>query len=209
MKRLHAVLGFVLAAALGATPVLLTRALRHTPYLPPRVAKSLALAGNQIGDVEAGVVIVEFSNYARGFCAAEERVLRQLLTTHSMDVRLVVMHYVKPDDDGFAFALGAECAAEQARFAEYHTAAFRNVRALRFWNGASIVADSAGIPDKVAFEACMQSERPRRRIESDRKHAQRLGIDGTPTLFVNGQRILGAVPLGVLDSLLATLTVRE
>ena len=113
-------------------------------------------------------------------------------------------HFVAPSvSPQYRIPVGAECAAEQGRFAEYHEHAFRQGRILSYSNGWRTLADSAGIPDMDRFTKCVLADRPGARIVQQYEEAKQLGVAVTPTLFVNGERIIGSPPAARLDSLVA------
>ncbi len=82
------------------------------------------------------------------------------------------------------------CANEQGRFWDYHDMLFAN------WNGenqgafadARLVAfaDTLGL-DMDAFNSCFDAQKYQDQVLSDTADGQALGVQGTPTLFVNDQ----------------------
>ncbi len=53
--------------------------------------------------------------------------------------------------------------------------------------------------DGDAFAACLDSDRYAETVQADLRAGQRLGVDGTPALFVNGRPVPGgAVPFDVI-----------
>jgi protein-disulfide isomerase len=161
--------------------------------------------GHWIGNRDAAVKVLVFSNYACGFCKTADSIFTELQQRYPSEVVVIVRHYVDPEASyPEQFTHGVECAAEQDYFVPYHRAAFRNLRAINYWNAARLVADSADIPDMAQFERCVTDKAHADRIRRDWQVAQHLGVSGTPTLFVNGTRIVGAPPLSLLESFLPT-----
>jgi protein-disulfide isomerase len=161
----------------------------------------LASEGYRIGPSRAAVTIVVFSSYGCGWSHTLHERLLDLLTRHS-DVALVVRHLVDPSSSVVQLAVGAGCATEQRAFAAYHSEAFRNSRVAEYWNGAAIVADSARIPDLAAFGDCVSRGSSLAAAAVDWEAAQRLGVSSTPTMFVNGIRIVGTPPASFLDDMI-------
>ena len=62
-----------------------------------------------------------------------------------------------------------------------------------------MVAEQLGL-DKNEFEECMKSQRHAGRIQADTDEGNRLGIQGTPTLFINGIRMRGLQDLSALTA---------
>jgi protein-disulfide isomerase len=59
------------------------------------------------------------------------------------------------------------------------------------------VAKTVGVDDEP-FARCLQSGATMSRVEDDRREGERRGVTGTPTSFVNGRAVPGAVPVEVL-----------
>jgi protein-disulfide isomerase len=93
---------------------------------------------------------------------------------------------------------------EQNRFREYHDASFESGRRIDYTTGWRDIANTAGIPDLEEFESCVRSRRLVSKIEQDTTDAARLGVRVAPTLFINGERVIGTAPLEVLDSIVAS-----
>jgi protein-disulfide isomerase len=87
-------------------------------------------------------------------------------------------------------AQAAECAGTQGRFWEYHDLLFDNQSRLDRENLIAY-AERVGI-DRAAFLACLDSDPPRQAIARDVAEGMRLGIESTPTIFLNGRTITGA-----------------
>jgi protein-disulfide isomerase len=89
-------------------------------------------------------------------------------------------------------ALAAEAAREQGKFWQMHDKLFENQAALASAPYERL-AREIGL-DLARFRRAYDSGKYRSRIEEDQRLAQSLGIGGTPTLVVNGERVVGAVP---------------
>ncbi len=91
-------------------------------------------------------------------------------------------------------AMATECSAEQGRFWEFHDAIFDNwVEAQT--SGFSVTwiretAESVDL-DSAEFEECMQSGRTFERVKASHFDALDRGINSTPTVLVNGKRVVG------------------
>ncbi len=97
----------------------------------------------------------------------------------------------------------AECAGVQGLFPEYYHALLTGgaqVVAHEPWHE---VALAIGVPDIRRFDACVRSEKYAAQRQRDNQEAAELGIVGTPTTYVNGLRIEGAMPRADLVQLIA------
>jgi len=64
-------------------------------------------------------------------------------------------------------------------------------------------AGDAGIRDTLALAQCMQGERAAGRLKDNVSIGEKLGIDGTPTVFVNGMQLSRVPTFRELDSIVA------
>jgi protein-disulfide isomerase len=157
--------------------------------------------GHTKGQPGALVTLAEFSDFECGHCANAYRALRQVLPRYQKDVQIRFHHFpldpacnpaVKHAIHQYAClaAMASECAAAQNRFWEYHDLLFENQPKL---DRDSLIeyAQRVGL-DRDAFLACLDSDAPRQAIARDVAEGMRLGIESTPTLFLNGRIITGA-----------------
>jgi protein-disulfide isomerase len=81
------------------------------------------------------------------------------------------------------------CAHEQQRFWEFHDSLFGDQANLDV-PALKQRAKTLGL-NTVAFEACLDSGKHAGVIEKDRDEAVRVGVNSTPTIFVNGRLMRG------------------
>jgi protein-disulfide isomerase len=60
-----------------------------------------------------------------------------------------------------------------------------------------------------AFDECLDSGRHADAVNSDLAEGQRFGVTGTPSFFINGQRMVGAQPFTVFQQLIESMLVAE
>jgi protein-disulfide isomerase/uncharacterized membrane protein len=153
------------------------------------------------GAPDAPLTIVEFSDFECPACRQAFGDLRELVRSRP-DVRLVFRHF--PLDSrcnaqmqrqlhpaACQAAAAAECAGKLGRFWEYHDLLFENQKAL---DRESLFryAREVGL-DIPAFRACLDDPATMDRITADVAAGARLGIESTPTIFINGRRIQGSL----------------
>lgn len=177
----------------------------RTDGISPPEFWGLVTSGQRLGPQDAAVNIVVFSDYGCGFCVQMNETLGHLLERYPQHVSVVVKHLAEVSfRPRFNVPLGALCAGEQNRFHEYHDASFESGRRIEYTTGWRDIANTAGIPDLEEFESCVRSRRLVSKIEQDTTDAARLGVRVAPTLFINGERVIGTAPLEVLDSIVAS-----
>jgi protein-disulfide isomerase len=97
-----------------------------------------------------------------------------------------------------AIAEASECAVDQRRFWAFHDAVFARLqrRAMRGEDDITAAAREARL-DLGALAACRREGQVRARVEADFNAGTRLGVEATPTIVINGQKIVGNQPLEV------------
>ncbi len=151
------------------------------------------------GPEDASVVIVEFSNFGCPYCARLASELREVMRTHGDKVRVLFRHYPLREEQA-ALAYLAVCAAEQGRFWPMHDALFARMP-VTDPTQIKPIAEEAGI-DLGELIACAQSSETARIVAEDYERGQALGIEGTPTFFINGRKLVGAMPADDLRALI-------
>ena len=144
-----------------------------------------------IGNPKAKVVVREFSDFQCPYCRQfSTQTLPTLLAQLPPDVRLEYHHFpleqIHPDARPAAEA--AECAGRQGKFQPFHDALFADGA----WIGTGDtpgalerVASGVGL-DLTAYRACVTARLGKAAVDAGLKEGERVGVPGTPTLFVNG-----------------------
>jgi protein-disulfide isomerase len=158
------------------------------------------------GSRAAPVTIVEFSDFQCPYCGRAGPTLKQIEQAYGKEVRIVWKHQPLPmHPEAMPAALAAEAAREQGKFWEMHDKLFQNQQALSPRTYEAYARD-LGL-DLAKFKAAMADPRAKERIQADQQLAGRVGASGTPTFFVNGERVVGALPFesfkAVIDRKLA------
>jgi protein-disulfide isomerase len=141
------------------------------------------------GPADAPLTIVEFSDYQCPFCARSEPLVKELLAAYPTQTRLVFKHFplTSIHPQAMPAALAAAAAQKQGKFWEMHEILFANQRALSP-EQIRQYAKQIGL-DLARFDADLQSDEVKTAVQEDMQLAQRVGVRGTPTLFVNGKLI--------------------
>ena len=161
--------------------------------------------GYDVGDPAAPVVMVEFSDFGCPYCAQHAREAFPALEREFIAVGKVFYKHVPfvmgmfPNGDRAARA--AECAGEQGRFWPMHDSVYAHQRDWkRGGDPDRVLTTLAGqvVPDAERWAGCYAVDRPGARTQAANAGAQRLGVRATPTFFINGQLVEGALPLAVM-----------
>ena len=154
------------------------------------------------GNKEAAITVVEFSDFQCPFCREAFFILQDVLSRHTDNIYFQYRHF--PLDTPHPLArLAAEasmCARQQGRFWEYHDLIFRTQDTL---TDASFLefAIEAGL-DGSKFASCLKSSEYAEYVEKDFQAGRALGVEGTPTFFINGRKIQGVLPKDVWEQLI-------
>ncbi len=140
------------------------------------------------GTANALVTIVAFTDFECPSCARQHPVLDQIVNEFGDRVRLVVRDFpLSQHANARKAAEAAEAAREQGKYWEYATILFRNQSALGV-DKLRQYATEVGL-DRARFDASLDSGKFSEKVQRDVIDGRRLGVSGTPTLYINGKRI--------------------
>ncbi len=146
------------------------------------------------GQDDAKVSVVVFTDFQCPFCARLEDRLRDLQTLYPDKVKVLYKANPLPmHANGRLAAKAAAAAQAQGKFWPMHDAMFAHQTALDR-AGLESYAAAAGL-DMDRFHKDMDDAATSARVSGDAKDGEALGVTGTPTLFVNGRRLVGARPM--------------
>jgi protein-disulfide isomerase len=147
-----------------------------------------------IGPASAPVTLVEFSDFQCPFCQRVAPTLKQVKDKYGDKVRVVWKDFPLTQIHPQAFKAGeaAHCAADQGKFWEYHDQLFANQQALQPTDLKKHAAD-LGL-DAGAFATCLDTSKYGERVRDGVAEGSRLGVNSTPTIYINGRVLSGAQP---------------
>ncbi|HEY0174045.1 MAG TPA: thioredoxin domain-containing protein [Pyrinomonadaceae bacterium] len=140
------------------------------------------------GGAKAAVTIVEFTDFQCPSCALMQPVLDRLVAEYGGRVRLVARDYPLPQHaEAFKAAEAAEAAREQGKYWEYTAKLFGNQSALGVESLKRYAAE-LGL-DRAKFDAALDGAKFAEQVRRDLLDGQKVGVSGTPSLFINGRRV--------------------
>lgn len=156
----------------------------------PRAEISLKNADYR-GPQTAPVVVVEYADYECPYCQQAQPVLDKIEATYKGQIAFVFKDMPLPmHSHAEKAAEASRCAEAQGKYWEYHDRLFAgkqlDVAALKQAAGDLKL-------DTAAFDKCLDSGSTVAGIQSSAQEAQALGVQGTPTLFINGHYYGGAL----------------
>jgi protein-disulfide isomerase len=149
------------------------------------------------GPASAPITIVEFSDFQCPYCAAAFSEIQAVLKAYPTQVKLIFKQYPLEMHSQAALAASAALAAQkQGKFWQMHDALFAHHDDL----SRDTILDLArqnGL-DMKHFQDDLASNAVRDTIIRDIQDGDHAGVEGTPTLFINGQRYNGPIALNSL-----------
>lgn len=154
--------------------------------------------GIAMGEETAPVVIYEFADFQCPACGQFAALMGPLIKERLVDTGMV--RYVFYDfplsqhPHAFLAARAGRCANAQGKFWPYHDLVFARQPSwatLSTGDAADYfveLGDEAGL-DGAAFESCVRSEQFAEEVTRSLRLGESLGVQGTPSLFINGQRL--------------------
>jgi protein-disulfide isomerase len=138
------------------------------------------------GNASAVVTIVEFTDFECPSCGAFQPVIDEVMKEYGDRVRLVVRDFpLGQHKHAMKAAEAAEAAREQGRYWEYITLLFQNQKALAVEN-LKEYASTLGL-DRARFDEALDSGRFKEKVQRDIQDGTRIGVNSTPSIFINGR----------------------
>ncbi len=161
-------------------------------FFQPEKIGNERLAGNSpfLGEAGAPVVVVEFSDFLCGHCRDFHENTFPLIRKEFIDsgkVKHVFRSFPLQTTKGFE---AAKCAEEQGKFFEMFSILFERAPLIH----PDFIKDYAlelGLNEEK-FSSCIDSGKYAQAALKDREEGEAFGVQGTPTFFVNGTRVVGA-----------------
>lgn len=157
-----------------------------------------------MGDKNAPITIIEFSDFECPFCGRfYSQTLTQIKTEYidTGKVKLVYRDFplsIHPSAQKAAEA--AECVREQGgdeAFFEMHDVIFEKQASLSVSN-LKVWAQDLGYD----INSCLDSGKFRSEVQNDFSDGQAAGVSGTPTFFINGVKLVGAQPFSAFKQII-------
>jgi protein-disulfide isomerase len=196
-----------------------TNPLAAQPPAAPSVntAAIMKLGANDavLGNDNAPVTLIEYGDYQCPYCGqffaqTEPSIISAYVNTGK--VRMVFRNFAFLGAESTAAAEAADCAQDQGKLWQYHDALYAakvgdaekgGAEDDGFFNRALFLqlAQKTGL-DIPTFTSCMDSNKYASQVASDTQAASALGVNSTPTFFVNGTQILGAEPYATFEEVI-------
>jgi protein-disulfide isomerase len=201
-------LALVLAAVSAGQLPFIADALAQTPS-PADLAKQGPLGDVVIGEANAPVTIIEYASMTCSHCASFHNTTYPEMKKKYIDTGKVkyILREFPLDPLAAAGFMLARCAGND----KYHAMVEMLFDKQKEWVVQNPIppllalAKQAGFTQE-SFESCLKDQKVLEAIESVRTHgAEKLGVQSTPTFFINGQLFRGTLTIAELDKQLEPL----
>ena len=146
-----------------------------------------------IGNPNAELTIIEFGCFKCPYTKKAEPIIKEVLDYYGGKVNLQFKTFYIPSHNfSYELLLASECAKEQEKYLEFHELAFEMQEIL---NNETLFekVEKIGL-DTEQFETCFRENKYKDEIDADILMGLNAGVSGTPTFFINEQKIVGPKP---------------
>ena len=153
------------------------------------------------GDPNAKVTVIEFADFRCPFCEqwfqnVEPNIIKDYVKTGK--VKFYFRNYAFLGPASTLAAQAGECANEQNKFWDFHDYMYKNQpdesdTSMYTVDNLSQIAGNLGM-DQSQFQDCLTSKKYAKNVDKDLSEGSAAGVSGTPTTFINGIAVVGAVP---------------
>ncbi len=173
------------------------------------VVAQLPVDGPAFGPPDASIVLVVFSDFQCPYCREFAKTLRENVPQkYPKDIRVVFKDFPIPSIHPWATAAAeaAHCIGDGKPdvFWQFHDWIFLHQGEISSSNVREKSLDFAKEhgQDPAAAATCMDNHAKKAQIDADVAAGRKLGIDQTPTFFLNGRSVPGAITWQTLDTLI-------
>jgi protein-disulfide isomerase len=196
---------------IGIVAVMVALALIVLLGLPAAATERAKATGNTLGDATAPVTLEVYADFQCPACGQFDRTtLREIEDKYVNNGKLKVVfnHYAFIGEESTRAAEASECANDQGKFWEYAETLFNNQAGEN--QGAFNDAKLEGFAQQLGlnmdqYRQCMTNRPHLSKIQTSTQNGSARGVNSTPTLFVNGQLVRGAISLAKFESIAGSL----
>ncbi len=146
-----------------------------------------------LGNTNAKVVMVEYSDFQCPACGVAEPTVQEVAGFYGDKIKFVYKHFpLNIHQYAQKSSEASECAGVQGKFWEMHHKLFGNQNALRL-SDLRTYAQQLGL-NMTAFNQCLDGGAAAANVKADFNEGLAQKVSGTPAFFVNGRLIEGAQP---------------
>ncbi|MCX6796679.1 MAG: DsbA family protein [Candidatus Falkowbacteria bacterium] len=145
-----------------------------------------------LGAANPQVTIIEFGDFSCTLCQESFSTIREISRKYKDQVKIIFKDFPVISENSASLALAARCANEQGLFWPMYDKLFIN-QGVTTQEQLSELAKQIGA-DTSRFTTCFNNKKYLKDIQQDYADGETLKITGTPTWFINGNKVEGAIP---------------
>lgn len=157
--------------------------------------KAIDSTDNYWGKLESPVEMIVYNDFEDSFCSRFYETIKKTQAEFENKVVIAIRHNILPTHkNALGAAMASECAAEQGKFWEMFDQLFEDNK-LGKLNNNEYINDASELGLNVNnFEVCLETEKYKDKIQTEIKEAEKFGVEGAPTIFINKEILPGAYP---------------
>ena len=174
--------------------------------IPPATDfKSLEAGAPLLGDPNAPVAIVEFADFQCPFCErfytdSAKNIIEKYVKTGK--AKFIYRDFAFLGEESNFAAQAARCAGDQGKYWQYHDYLFEHQNGEN--EGAFAKEHLKNFALQIGlnggeFNNCIDSGKHAQDVANDTEMGRKFGVTGTPTTFINGKLVQGAVPFSQIE----------
>lgn len=176
----------------------------HGPQPPKLLEDPVAIptAGSPVrGPTGAVLTLVEFSDFQCPYCYIAAGKMEAVLAAYPGKIKLIFKQFPLDTHSQAALAAAAAIAAHrQGKFWPMHDALFAHRHELSP-HSIQALAVNTGL-DMKRFEADLDSPETKKAIATDVEDGDRAGVEGTPSIYINGRKYNGSLDLPAIRTVI-------
>ncbi len=159
------------------------------------------------GAKDGKVTLVEFGDFQCPACAAYGSIMKQVLDDNKDTLKIVYRHFplTQIHKNALGAAIATEAAGVQGKFWEMHDILYDKQdewgNALNARDYFLTYATTIGL-DTRKFQESLSNESLEAKVLAEFREGVRLGVQGTPTFFLNGKKLNGPLDLAKFNALI-------
>ncbi len=185
--------GFIVVIGLMVWGLIVASKREVSTGLAKGVPASISAEDHIKGSADAPVTLIEYSDFECSACQTYYFIVDKLLKENHDKVKFVYRHFPLPQHtQAIPASLATEAAGKQGRFWEMYDLIFSNYAN---WVGkptANVTFRDYAVRlglDLAKYDKDIADPAIKARILADKADGERIGVNGTPTFFINGKAI--------------------
>ncbi len=150
-----------------------------------------------IGKKDAKVQVITFSDFQCPYCSRGADTMHQIAKKYGSKVVVAFKHYPLPFHEragpASEMSLCVKKVSGDSKFWKFHDIAFKNQDKLDNENLLKFAKESGA--DEAKVKECYDKGEFKAAVAKDAEYGNKIGVRSTPTFFINGQMVAGALPI--------------